>query len=674
MSGGRTVGIPRRVGVALFVAVVLLAGCSDDGDGAATTTATGSDSTAPTTTSAATTTTTTEPAPEVAPAGVNWVASAAAPPPAAPVPTWDAVTATAGVPPAPAGFPYRQSDYISAVYELGGVLLATGSCGCWEGGNNTGVFGGLRTPVYLFRSADGGSTWAQVDLSAALGDVNGRVGDIVEHDGGLLMAVTFTDADGAAPGAIGILRSADGSDWQRVATVGGDPGGAPAVEAFSLQTVGGSLVLVGGDAVCVFDGSDVIQSIGTTYQPRLWTSVDGGSSWAAQARAATVLDTAPAAPADASACAGLGLAEISTQWRVSQRAITTAGDRLFVWSADGVRLASTADGLEWTTAELAGAVALQSESSAEPVAESEAAGVFQTAEGWVAVNVEARRDTDDHLVGGSGVHVVGWISADGQEWQRMPLGRPLAPAPDGRLHLFATETGLGLSVSTFDEGVVQSFVSEPSPVVDWTRCVLAPGAACAFATSVEPASAGAGAISAAGADLSFMVLDGTDLSGADLSGAVLRGTQLYDVVLEGADLSGADLSSATFYSDPSGIDFTGATFDRTEFDGRFFLGDFTGATVAAPRLYLSHAGVPADVSLAGRDLTGYSFINYGADTSFVARDLSGANLTDAYFYAVDLTGANFTGAIMEGITFSDVICPDALPSDAAAPGAPACRL
>lgn len=48
----------------------------------------------------------------------------------------------------------------------------------------------------------------------------------------------------------------------------------------------------------------------------------------------------------------------------------------------------------------------------------------------------------------------------------------------------------------------------------------------------------------AGADLSYLVLSGSNLRNADLRDANLRRADLSNVELEGADLSGADLTGA----------------------------------------------------------------------------------------------------------------------------------
>ena len=186
----------RYLAVAALVVTAACSGGGDSGGTTVTSAAIGTTSTAAASATSEPAPSTTAAGPQLVPAGVNWTASTVtpAPPAAAASFTFEQVTATAGVPPAPAGYPFRQSDYISAVHEVGGVLLATGSCGCWEGGNSTGVFGGLRAPIYLFRSADTGATWSQVDLSVALGDVNGSIIDVVEHEGQLVLAATVTDA------------------------------------------------------------------------------------------------------------------------------------------------------------------------------------------------------------------------------------------------------------------------------------------------------------------------------------------------------------------------------------------------------------------------------------------------------------------------------------------------
>lgn len=197
---------------------------------------------------------------------------------------------------APAGYPFRQSDYISQLFVLGDVQLATGTCGCWQGGDSSGVFGGLRTPIYLFRSTDGGATWAQVNLAGVLGDVNGQISDIVEHDGAMVLTATTTDAATVAPTVVNVLRSTNGATWERIGTVASDPG-APGAGA-RLRSL---LARLRAGALWRRHGLrlrriDAIQNIGPAYQTRFWTSTDGGANWTAVAHRHRPRHRPPCAP------------------------------------------------------------------------------------------------------------------------------------------------------------------------------------------------------------------------------------------------------------------------------------------------------------------------------------------------------------------------------------------
>ena len=653
--------------------LVVTAACSGGGESADPPA-----SSADLTTSTAASPETSEPAPSttaagpvLVPTGVNWTASSVSPvPPAAAASfTFEQVTATAGVPPAPGGYPFRQSDYISAVYEVGGVLLASGSCGCWEGGDSTGVFGGLRTPVYLFRSADAGATWSQVDLSVALGDVNGSVVDVVEHDGQLVLAATVTDATGATPTVIAVLTSVDGVAWQRVATVAGDTAAVP-ITGFRLFALGSSLTLYGGDQVCKFDGRDAIQSVGATYQNRLWVSSDGGTTWAAQDRATTGLDAERPPFPDAAGCASLDLQAVRDTYSMAPRLLQMVGDRLMVWSGDGTRIVSSSDGENWSSTTLDGALPLSSELVPDPVAESEAATIVAVADGFVAMNLEPYRTFDDAATGSSvGLHVITWTSSDGESWTRQPLGRPLLVTEFGSDYEFFVVDGL-LAVRSFDrlENVQYwAYESVQGEAEDWSVCVPAAGANCSFAASVAGIEPGA---DLSGIDLSYALVEGVDLSGVSFANARLRSTGFLDVTLDGTVFDGADLTFTTVSGDPSTASFVGATISRSYFDGRFFLADFSSANLESAIVTVGDDGLPSGVSLVGRDLTKVEF----GSGDMTGVDFSGANLSNSSFGGTDLTGAIFTGAVLDGVFFYDVTCPDGQPVTDGASGAAACRL
>ena len=666
----------RHLAVATLLATLLASaacsGGSESADGEATTTpATSPSSTAPAPATTEPAPPTTAAGPTLVPAGVNWTASEITPPapPEETSFTFEQITASAGMPPAPVSHPFRQSDGIRSVFDVGGVLLATATCACWEGGDSTGVFGGLRSPIYLFRSADTGATWAQVDLSAALGDVNGSIVEVLEHDGWLLLTATITDASGAAPSVIAVLRSTDGAVWQRVATVAGDTAATP-VAAFRMFPLGTALALYGGDLVCQFDGGDAIQSVGASYQNRLWVSSDGGATWVAQDRATTGLDGERPPLPDAAGCASLDLAAARDTYSLAPRLLQVVGDRLMVWSSDGSRIVSTSDGANWVATALDGTLPSASDVVPEPEAASEAAAIVADADGFVAMNLEPYRNFDDTATGSSvGLHVITWTSDDGESWARQPLGRPLLVTEFGSSYeFFVVDERLGVrSFDALDDAQYWAYESVEGEAEDWSVCTPTAGANCSFAATVVGIEPGA---DLAGIDLSYAQVEGVDLSDVSFAGARLRSTSFLDVTLDGTVFDGADLTFSTVSGDPSTASFVGATISRSYFSGQFFLADFTGATLESVVVTVGDAGLPDGVSFVGRDLT---MVEFGSG-DLTGVDFSGANLSNSSFGGTDLTGAVFTGAVLDGVFFFDVTCPDGQPVTAGVPGAAACRL
>jgi len=649
----------RVAHLALAGLLVFIAACSDGGGNATSTDPSGS---APASIEAGVD----------VPAGVNWAASSLTPATdsATPVPSFEQVTATAGVPPAPAGYPFRQSDYIRNAFVVGDVQLATGTCGCWQGGDSSGVFGGLRTPVYLFRSVDDGATWAQVDLAGVLGDVNGQINSIIERDGAMIMTATTSDATGATPTVINVLRSTDGASWERLSTIASDAATPVSIEAFRLYALGSSLVLYGGDMACQFTGSNALQNIGPAYQSRLWTSTDGGATWAAQLSADIGFDAGQPPLPDAAACAGLGIQDILDKFASGPRQIELLGDLLAVWSADGERIVTSADGTAWSASTLEGATAKPSEQVTEPEVNSTASAIVSVGGQFVAMNLEDFRNADDTATGSSvGLSVVTWTSADGKSWERQPLGRPILVTEFSASYQFFVADGrLGLRVfdrvEDLEFGVYESVagVSE-----DWTKCVAAPGVNCAFSTELIGIEPGA---DLSGSDLSYASLEGRDLTDVSFAGARLRGANLVGATFSRTNFDGAELSYVTLVGDLSTSTFAGATLTSIQFDDGFLTTPPKGATIASPRIIIAESGLPVGVSMTGRDLSGFSFSN----GTLAGVDFSGADLTNASFSYTDLTGAKFTGATIDGVFFFEVTCPDGKPASDTGSGPERCRL
>ncbi len=675
-----------RRGIASVVLAVLLAACSGGGDGGSSVSdppqSSGPVTEVPPVSTEPTPSTEPEPVMPDVPAGVNWAASDVAPPTsAAPLPSFEEVTATAGVPPAPAGYPYRQSNYTAHRWDVAGVVLVSGGCSCWQGGSSAGVSGRLANQQYLFRSDDGGATWAQIDLVPALGNNNGYIDDIAEFNGSLFLQASISDDNRTSPSVIIVARSDDGgASWARVSTITGEYDGRLSLFGGRFGQAGENLVLVGGDVVCDFDGSSAVQSIGTSLQPRLWTSSDGGVTWTPQSKADTGLDTKPVPPADPSGCEGFDLAQRMDQYDVRPRAIDFHDGVAFVWSEDGERIATSTDGLTWQTAILDGAAPIASE-FAEGKANSDAAIIYTVAEGFVAVNVEDRRTTADEATGSSSERsMVVWTSSDGSAWERQPLGRPI-PSNFGQFSLFRTDNGLVLVETQYDNSVGDNVVTESwesvaGPFEEWQTCNAAANANCSYAEEVVGIEPGD---DLSGINLTGVVLSELDLTDVSFAGATLVQSGIVDCVLDGTDFSNADLTFTSLSGDVATAVFDGAVVSNAFVDGGFFAADLSGATLTRLRVTLDVEPLPEGTSFAGQDLTDWSFDAYTAQGDLTGVDFSGANLSGTSFGGVDLTGANFSGATIDTVFFSTfgdfpVVCPDGLPLDEAQFGPAACRL
>jgi uncharacterized protein YjbI with pentapeptide repeats len=468
-----------------------------------------------------------------------------------------------------------------------------------------------------------------------------------------------TDATGAAPTAIDILRSTDGATWQRLSRVASDAPVPVAVHAFDMYPLGSSLLLYGGDQACSFDGSSAIQNIGPAYQSRFWTSTDGGATWVAQSADDTGLAAGRPPLPDAAACAGLGIQEVLDAYASNPRLVSLEGDRAMVWSSDGETIVSTGDGITWSSSTLAGALAQPTETTAAPEMSSLAAAILSVDGELVALNLENYRNFDDTYTGSSAAYsVIAWASADGgATWQRQPLGRPIEnPSFSAAFEFFLTDAGLGLrAFDRVDDVEYGMYASAAGTSQDWTTCVAEANANCSFATNVGAFGPGA---DLSGINLSFASLEGRDLTDVSFAGALLRYTNLANALIGGNNFDGAELTSVTLTGDLSAASFEGATLSGVTFDDHFFTMEFVGATVTSPRIIISDDGLPDGVVLAGRDLTDWEF----TEGTLAGVDFSGANLTRASFSYTDLTGAVFTGANLDGVFFFEVTCPDGQPT------------
>jgi len=486
----------------------------------------------------------------------------------------------------------------------------------------------------------------------------------------LVLIATVGDASRTSPTVIQVLHSTDGAAWERVGSILSDAAPAVSVHGFNLFSLGSSLVVYGGDLACGFDGSSAVQNIGPAYQSRLWTSTDGGVTWVAQVPADTGLDSGRVPLPDAAACAGLGIQDMLDKFGSLPRLFTFTGDRLVVWSKDGQRIVTSDDGSTWATSTLDGVLAKPSDLVATPEVRSLASTVMLVEGQFTAMSLEPYRNFDDSATGSTvGLSIITWTSADGTSWQRQPLGRPIVSKDYSAVYqFFKSDRGFGLrAFNPSDSSLLGVYESVAGEAEDWSTCVAVAGGNCAFSTEVKEFDPGT---DLSGIDLSYTSLEGRDLTDVSFKGARLHGINTADVTIDHTNFDGADIDSTQLPGDLSTSTFVGATLHNVTFDASFLVAPPAGATITSPRIKIADSGLPAGVTVAGRDLTDYSF----AGGSLAGVDFSGANLTSASFASTDLTGANFTAANLTSVFFYEVTCPDGQPLTDGVYGAPACRL
>ena len=662
-------GIERAT---LMVILLVAVGCSGGGDndgGAASTsppadpaTTVATNATTNAESDAATTAapTTTVPVADV-PAGVNWQPAADAPT-TPPLISYDLVAASAGRPAGPPGHPFEVASYISGEYSAAGATFVA-AASVWNAGQSVATEPGARSLPFLFRSSDGIS-WTRIDLSA-LGEVDAEIDSVGDYGGGAIATVTVTDPTQTSPTSVVVLTSPDGLTWSRAAEIAG-PASISGGEVFA---VGNALVLAGFDEACSFDGAPVGLYTDPGTQMRLWTSPDGGITWNDISKSDGALDVKEPPPIDSSLCPasfGKGIRFGSTP-----RDIGVFGGRLVIWSADGARVASTADGTTW-----------QQSTLPDGSTDSLGSALVEIDGGIVALSLQrARRADGSQTPTVEAFQVESWRSADGLSWELHPVGRPFVVddasvsasgtftvVADGSIHV-AVSASLGARATPV------SFASVSGPADDWRTCVLAAAAKCSFAerfAAVEPDT------DLTGIDLRGAQIGAIDLTGADLGDADLRDAVLLETVITDATFANADLEGAMFNVDFVGVSLSDAGFNPYGIttDGRFF--DAEGpptASLIGMTIDVSTHPIPAGTSFGGVRMTGTTFQGVRALGNLTGIDFSGAEMSYVSFVNVDLTSATFTGTDLSTATFDmTTVCPDGLPSDPAPTGGAACRL
>lgn len=267
-----------------------------------------------------------------------------APAPQRRVPTFDEIVATAGQPAGPVGL-YNYASVLNGVYRTPAATYVW-FLEYWGPNPDPLVTISTRSLAHVFRSVDG-VTWVDTGISAPLGDVDSVVASVVEVKGTLLASVTTTDPTHAQQLTAVMLASRDGSAWQPVATITG----ASSVRAGMMYVLGRSVVQLGADDVCSFDGADIRPTARAPLQARMWTSSDMGKTWNDVPQSEAALDVKTPPPKTRFDCPSGAhqLDDRVAEFGTMPLAVEQIGDRLVVSSADHVRIASTSDGLIWTT-------------------------------------------------------------------------------------------------------------------------------------------------------------------------------------------------------------------------------------------------------------------------------------------------------------------------------------
>lgn len=537
--------------------------------------------------------------------------------------------------------------------------------------------------VSLIHTSTDGRTWRRADPRTVLGSRAGiALSSVIPAEGGGWIAVGSTAPDLRKPSSVAVLRSTDGKDWRRAATIK-----APhALVSRRILQVGDTLVLEGEEYLCSKDSDHlglVAGPMGTPYittiaQPRLWRADAPGGDWTpVDLNAAGVMTVPPRSALKPRDCSGLPSQELLDRLDGSGRIVGVAGDRLVAVDDTVTRVATTQDLRTWTAADLPGAVPDdRTQTDRGVVSLAPAVGADGSLE---LLSVETRRDPAEDWVNAGAQQTLAWRSADaGTTWERLPAGRPYFVKPPGSSLFDAAPTQLTilpdgtavLDVANFrdlDRPTIR--FGTDGPLVPWGNCTLEPGADCRFA-SIDA--------DAAGADLTGIDLSAARVGYADWSGVTLRDARMREVTLAadltGADLSGADLGNAHVSGAVTGARATGADLHSAWVDLDLLAAGTDGVRLAGASLDVP-AERPDGIDLAGMDLTQVRFSGpYDGVGDLRDLDFGNARLDRASFSGVDLTGAKLGKARYETLTFFDTICPDGKPQSKNAYGPEACRL
>jgi uncharacterized protein YjbI with pentapeptide repeats len=602
-------------------------------------------------------------------------------------------TELAGV---PGPLPTPPAGYPTSVYDRGAFAMAAGSGGSVLIG--TVVFQAaslkLATVSLVWFSTDGKS-WQMTDLRGAVGaDSSFMASDVTATASGFAIVGSLTNLASTKATTLVALTSADGINWK----LGGAASGTWAVDAARVTTSGSKLLLTGSEYPCETPGNSqtIIASVGPSqryFGPagvyRMWSSADGGQTWAAVDIGAAGLNPKITFPTDASGCPKSGdysaLAKLDSNGGFPEL-IGAVGDKVFIQGADGGKVAVSTDLTHWTASSLPGA--LPATGGDASISRLPIRKVVADGKDLVLLSFEPARNSDNQITG-FGSQVLAWRSADGgSTWTQItPISRPilvssevsLTQLSDGSVALSAEEGSTSAGPS-FPNGRTGTWSSVAGVWQSWGICKPAPKADCSFAKVTALA---------AGADLNGINLEGaqvtaSDLSRANLSGADLRGAAI-TAPMTGADLSGIDAAGASLTGDLIGADLTNANVTEVTTGPSIFLSKHTGADLTGDIVSLPTGGKTlAAHDFGGDNLTLVQFQGPGygsgkAPASLAGADFSNATFSETAFSGVDLTGAkfkvpaNFSGAYWITLLYG-ITCPDGAPPNGGLQNYIACRI
>jgi uncharacterized protein YjbI with pentapeptide repeats len=470
-----------------------------------------------------------------------------------------------------------------------------------------------------------------------------------------------------------VLVSPDGLTWTKSAELA-----LPwSVQLNGVSFEGSNMLIQGVEYIC--DASPgAMNSFSLGAQSRLWSSTDGGATWAGVDLATTgVADDVPAPPADPGSCPTFS-ERSAYNWGFGM--ISEADGTFAVSSSDGSRISTTTDFTAWSVADVPSGAPTDA-ATQTIVGPRPQRLIVNSDQGLTLLSLEPRRDSTGAQID-YGRQIFGWSSNDaGVSWQQLPTTRPLTPDRVGTLTLL-TDGSLAMIAAAADSVGLAAYLSEAGPLLEWDTCVPAAGVDCSFATldaTVDVAGLDLSGIDLRGSDLSQAIFDGATLTGAKLDGAVLTGASFAGANLSGVSLRGLQLGLL----DLGDADLTGADLSEATVSASVLTNPtLAAATLTEVNISFSDDSDASGASLAGVNLRGASFLGkFGGLSSMRGANFSGADLRGASFSYLDLTGADFSGADLgepsstDTVVFgTDLVCPDGAAPTPGAFGAPACRL